>query len=141
ILELLELIGEKSDGQDKTIIFSQFTSMLDLIEPFLKDAGIRYVRYDGSMNAKQREESLERIRSNKTTRVILISFKAGGAGLNLTSCNNVILVDLWWNPALEEQAFGRVHRYGQEKDVMIYKLTIDKTIEERILAVGIMVLL
>lgn len=56
---------------------------------------------DGTMNAKQREASLEKIRESKSTRVILISFKAGGAGLNLTACNNVILVDLWWNPALE----------------------------------------
>ncbi|KAF8470373.1 SNF2 family N-terminal domain-containing protein [Gautieria morchelliformis] len=136
ILELLETIDEHSDGTEKTIIFSQFTSMLDLLEPFLRDEGINYVRckYDGSMNAKQREVSLVKIRENKSTRVIMISFKAGGAGLNLTACNNVILVDLWWNPALEEQAFGRVHRYGQERDVMIYKLTVEQTIEERILA-------
>ena len=111
------------------------------------------------MDAKRREASLEAIRSNNRTRVILISFKAGGAGLNLTACNNVILVDLWWNPALEvrlclpfvyialtsfflsfshnqEQAFGRVHRYGQERDVMIFKLTIERTVEQRILGVS-----
>ncbi|KAF8513714.1 SNF2 family N-terminal domain-containing protein [Hysterangium stoloniferum] len=133
ILELLDTIDEHGDGDEKTIIFSQFTSMLDLLEPFLQQRGIKHVRYDGSMTQKQREASLEKIRTNKSTRVILISFKAGGAGLNLTACNNVILVDLWWNPALEEQAFGRVHRYGQERDVMIYKLTVDKTIEQRIL--------
>ncbi|GJJ11146.1 hypothetical protein Clacol_005377 [Clathrus columnatus] len=132
ILELLEEISHR-DGREKTIIFSQFTSMLDLLEPFLNDVGFRYVRYDGSMSQKHREVSLQKIREDDSIRVILISFKAGGSGLNLTACNNVILVDLWWNPALEEQAFGRVHRYGQERDVMIYKLTIHGTIEERIL--------
>lgn len=132
ILEILEEISHRDD-KEKTIIFSQFTSMLDLLEPFLTEAGFRHVRYDGRMNQKQRELSLAKIRTDESIPVILISFKAGGAGLNLTACNNVILVDLWWNPALEEQAFGRVHRYGQERDVMIYKLTIYDTIEQRIL--------
>ncbi|KAF8639149.1 hypothetical protein AX17_001638 [Amanita inopinata Kibby_2008] len=132
ILEILRDIGDRSEGE-KTIIFSQFTSMLDLIEPFLKDEGIRYVRYDGSMKAADREAALARIKDDGKTRVILISFKAGSTGLNLTVCNNVILVDLWWNPALEDQAFDRAHRFGQTRDVNIFKLKIDNTVEDRIL--------
>ncbi|KAI0058318.1 hypothetical protein BV25DRAFT_1830155 [Artomyces pyxidatus] len=138
IVELLNEINarEDEDGEligEKTIVFSQFTSMLDLIEIFLKDAGMSFVRYDGSMTKDKREASIEKIKTSKSVKIILISFKAGSTGLNLTACNNVILVDMWWNPALEEQAFDRAHRYGQTRDVNIYKLTIEKTVEERIL--------
>ncbi|KAH9988109.1 SNF2 family N-terminal domain-containing protein [Russula compacta] len=138
ILELLEEIKsrENDEGEpagEKTIVFSQFTTMLDLIQPFFKDAGISFVRYDGSMSKDKREVSLDQIKNNKRIQVILISFKAGSTGLNLTACNNVILVDMWWNPALEDQAFDRAHRLGQTRDVNIYKLTIEKTVEERIL--------
>ncbi|TFK29502.1 hypothetical protein FA15DRAFT_610100 [Coprinopsis marcescibilis] len=133
ILKLLEDVDERSNSEEKTIIFSQFTSMMDLIQPFLKERGIKFTRYDGSMQAKDREAALETIKNSKTIRVILLSFKAGNTGLNLTSCNNVILVDLWWNPALEEQAFDRAHRFGQTRDVNIYKLKIDGTVEDRIL--------
>ncbi|KIJ59865.1 hypothetical protein HYDPIDRAFT_117943 [Hydnomerulius pinastri MD-312] len=133
ILDILRKIDERSDGVEKTIIFSQFTSMLDLIEPFLDKEGVKHVRYDGSMPKDKREASLEKIRSSKNTRCILISFKAGSTGLNLTACNNVILVDMWWNPALEDQAYDRAHRFGQTRDVNIYKLTIPDTVETRIL--------
>ncbi|KAJ7286231.1 SNF2 family DNA-dependent ATPase [Mycena rebaudengoi] len=134
ILKLLREIDDRSDGEEKTIIFSQFTSMLDLIEPFLREEGIRYVRYDGSMKPVDREAALTKIKNSQTTKVILISFKAGSTGLNLTACNNVILVDLWWNPALEDQAFDRSHRVGQTREVHIFKLKIDDTVEDRILA-------
>ena len=124
ILKLLDDIDERSNAEEKTIIFSQFTSMLSLIEPFLKSRGIRYVRCkscspllmflfswidhvsdDGTMNKVERDAVLHKIKTSRSTRVILISFKAGSTGLNLTCCNNVILVDLWWNPALEVSSF------------------------------------
>jgi SNF2 family DNA or RNA helicase len=133
LLEILRDIDERSESTEKTIIFSQFTSMLDLIEPFLTAKGIKFARYDGSMTKDKREASLEKIRNSKSTRCILISFKAGSTGLNLTCCNNVVLVDMWWNPALEDQAFDRAHRFGQKRDVNIFKLTIPETVEERIL--------
>ncbi|RXK39749.1 hypothetical protein M231_02942 [Tremella mesenterica] len=133
MLKLLRQVEARGEGKEKTIVFSQFTSFFDLAEPFLKDAGIKYVRYDGSMRDDKRQASLETIRSSSTVRVILISFKAGSTGLNLTCCNNVLLMDLWWNPALEDQAFDRAHRLGQTKDVNIYKLTIEETVEKRIL--------
>ncbi|CAK9784152.1 unnamed protein product [Cutaneotrichosporon oleaginosum] len=134
ILKLLAEIDERGAKKQKTIVFSQFTSFLNLVEPFLQNAGIAYVRYDGSLKAEDREAVLHTIRTSKSTRVILISFKAGSTGLNLTCCNNVILADMWWNPALEDQAFDRAHRLGQTLDVNIYKLTIPETVEDRILA-------
>lgn len=85
------------------------------------------------MKPQERESALERIRSDASVTVILISFKAGSTGLNLTSCSRVILMDLWWNPQIEEQAFDRAHRLGQTRDVTIYKLSIKDTVEERIL--------
>ncbi|KAH7882890.1 SNF2 family N-terminal domain-containing protein [Phlebopus sp. FC_14] len=133
IMAILKEIDARSNGVEKTIIFSQFTSMLDLIGPFLDAEGIKYVRYDGSMPKDKREASLEKIKNSKNTQCILISFKAGSTGLNLTACNNVILVDLWWNPALEDQAYDRAHRFGQTRDVNIYKLMIPDTVETRIL--------
>ncbi|KAJ3774605.1 SNF2 family DNA-dependent ATPase [Lentinula raphanica] len=133
IRKLLRQIEEQSSGEEKTIIFSQFTTMLDLLEPFLEEARVKFVRYDGSMKPSEREQSLNAIKTDDSVKVILISFKAGSTGLNLTACNNVILVDLWWNPALEDQAFDRSHRFGQKRDVNIYKLKIDSTVEDRIL--------
>lgn len=89
------------------------------------------------MNKVQRDEALSKISENAATKVILISFKAGSTGLNLTCCNNVILVDPWWNPALEDQAFDRAHRFGQKRTVNIYKLCVPDTVEQRILEVSI----
>ncbi|TIA90490.1 hypothetical protein E3P81_02471 [Wallemia ichthyophaga] len=118
---------------EKTIIFSQFVTFLDIIESFVKAAGYKYVRYDGSMNPIEREAVLNQIKSDDKTTVILISFKAGSTGLNLNICSRVILSDMWWNPALEDQAFDRAHRLGQKREVHIYKLTVVQTVEDRIL--------
>ena len=108
---------------------------------------------DGSMNKVARDEAIEKITNSKSTKVILISFKAGSTGmlvtpwarpcgmliivvgLNLTCCNNVILVDPWWNPALEDQAFDRAHRFGQKRAVNIHKLCVPESVEQRILEV------
>ncbi|KAL4399790.1 ATP-dependent chromatin remodeler [Malassezia pachydermatis] len=110
---------DKQAKDDKTIIFSQFTTFLDLIEPALEARGYDFVRYDGAMRRPAREAALQRIRMDPGVKVILISFKAGSTGLNLTCCNRVILCDLWWNPQIEEQAFDRAHRYVE------VSLTID----------------
>ncbi|GAA5972086.1 hypothetical protein JCM11641_002489 [Rhodosporidiobolus odoratus] len=117
----------------KTIIFSQFTTMFDILEPFLKKGGFRFTRFDGKLNAKKKEEALDQIRNDRKTTIILVSIKCGAVGLNLTCCSRVILLDLWWNPAIEQQAFDRAHRFGQQDDVKIYKLTIENTVEDRIL--------
>ncbi|BGP09358.1 hypothetical protein JCM10049v2_005224 [Rhodotorula toruloides] len=132
-LGVVDALKKSKLGMKKTIIFSQFTSMFEILEPFLRKGGYRYVRFDGQLNAKEKEAALDAIRNNPKVTVILVSIKCGAVGLNLTCCSRVILLDLWWNPAIEEQAFDRAHRFGQKDDVKIYKLTIDDTVEERIL--------
>ncbi|KAH7157679.1 SNF2 family N-terminal domain-containing protein [Dactylonectria estremocensis] len=119
--------------EHKFIVFSQFTSMLDLVEPFLRKDGFRFVRYDGSMKNDEREESLRSLRSDKRTRILLCSLKCGSLGLNLTAATRVVILEPFWNPFVEEQAIDRVHRLTQTVDVIIYKLTVTKTVEERIL--------
>ncbi|KAL4754526.1 hypothetical protein BDW72DRAFT_213929 [Aspergillus terricola var. indicus] len=117
----------------KFIVFSVFTSMLDKVEPFLKRAGIGYARYDGSMRNDLREASLEKLRNNRGTRVLLCSLRAGALGLNLTAASRVVILEPFWNPFVEEQAIDRVHRLNQTVDVKIYKMIIKDTVEERIL--------
>nr|GAT50030.1 DNA repair protein RAD5 [Mycena chlorophos] len=118
---------------EKTVIFSQWTSFFDLLEPFLMGMGVKYTRYDGSMTMDERAAALHEISTDPRMTVILVSLKAGGQGLNLTACNHVILADMWWNPAVEEQAFDRTHRVGQTRDVHVYKLRVEETVEDRIL--------
>ncbi|GAA6021740.1 hypothetical protein JCM11491_001399 [Sporobolomyces phaffii] len=141
-MNLLQQFRDESKGVDergnkkpakKVIIFSQFTSMLGLLEKFLKAGGYGYVRFDGKCDRKKKDEAIEKITNDPKVTVILISITAGAVGLNLTMCSRVILLDLWWNPAIEAQAFDRAHRYGQKDDVHIYKLVINDTIEDRIL--------
>ncbi|GAA5927000.1 DEAD/DEAH box helicase [Sporobolomyces koalae] len=141
-MQLLDQFRRESKGLDKdgkkispkkVIIFSQFTSMLVILEKFLKAAGYKFVRFDGQCSIKEKDAAVEKITNDLDTTIILISIKAGAVGLNLTMCSRVILLDLWFNPAIEEQAFDRAHRYGQKDDVQIYKLVIDNTVEDRIL--------
>ena len=117
----------------KTIVFSQFTSMLDLIEPHLKSSNLRYVRYDGSMRPDAREASLHSLRHDPKCRILLCSLKCGSLGLNLTAASRVVIVEPFWNPFVEEQAIDRVHRLNQTVDVKVYRLTVRRTVEERII--------
>lgn len=132
IRKLLSILREESPVH-KTIVFSQFTTMLDIIEPHLKKACLKYVRYDGSMKNDAREASLDSLRNNKATRVLLCSLKCGSLGLNLTAASRVIIVEPFWNPFVEEQAIDRVHRLNQTVDVKVFRLTVGDTVEERIL--------
>ncbi|WAR53304.1 hypothetical protein PtB15_2B735 [Puccinia triticina] len=134
LLELLdEIQAEDPKTPKKTIVFSQFTSFLNLIEPFIKKAGYGYTRYDGAKSADEKTRALDKIKSDPKCTVLLISLKCGSVGLNLTCCSRVILMDPWWNPSIETQAFDRSHRFGQRDDVKCYKITIADTIEDRIL--------
>ncbi|TQV97701.1 hypothetical protein V2A60_006566 [Cordyceps javanica] len=117
----------------KFIVFSQFTSMLDLVEPFIRKDGFKFTRYDGSMRNDEREESLRRLREDKNCRVLLCSLKCGSLGLNLTAATRVVIIEPFWNPFVEEQAIDRVHRLNQTVDVVVYKLTVANTVEERII--------
>ena len=133
--KIRHLIGilKRETPSHKTIVFSQFTSMLDLIEPHLRSSALKYTRYDGSMRNDLREASLNRLRNDRSCRVLLCSLKCGSLGLNLTAASRVIILEPFWNPFVEEQAIDRVHRLNQTKDVVVYKLTVQKTVEERIL--------
>ncbi len=124
------LTSAVADGH-KALVFSQWTSLLDLIEPALKEAEIPFVRLDGS--TPNRGEVTEKFQAADGPPVMLISLKAGGTGLNLTAADHVFLVDPWWNPAVEQQAADRAHRIGQERPVFIYRMIAQGTVEERIL--------
>ena len=132
IRHLLTILHCES-STNKFIVFSQFTSMLDLIEPFLKRDNLTFTRYDGSMRNDLREASLDRLRNHSRTRILLCSLKCGSLGLNLTAASRVVLLEPFWNPFVEEQAIDRVHRLNQTRDVIVYKLTVANTVEARIL--------
>jgi SNF2 family DNA or RNA helicase len=133
MLDILKRTREDSQGRDKTIIFSQFTQMLDLMERPLMESGFKFGRYDGSMNLQERSRMIEKYRDDPSMEVLLVSTRCGCLGLNLTMANRVILMDVWWNPAMENQAIDRVHRIGQTKDVEVHRLFINDTVEDRIL--------
>lgn len=132
IQRLLEILHRESSTY-KFIVFSQFTSMLDLIEPFLRRDGLTFTRYDGTMRNDLREANLDRLRNHRKTRILLCSLKCGSLGLNLTAASRVVILEPFWNPFVEEQAIDRVHRLNQTIDVVVYKLTIENSVEERIL--------
>jgi len=99
----------------------------------LNDRGYKYLRYDGSMDIKQRADTVGKFFDDPEVKVLLVSTKCGSLGLNLTCANRVILMDVWWNPALENQAIDRVHRIGQSKSVDVHRIFISDTVEDRIL--------
>ena len=129
---LLETLETAASEGHKALVFSQWTSMLDLLEPHMAAHGLDYVRLDGS--TRDRAAVVERFQTDDDVSVFLISLKAGGTGLNLTAADHVFLFDPWWNPAVEEQAFDRAHRIGQDKPVFVHRLVAANTVEERILA-------
>ncbi|MDP1824248.1 MAG: DEAD/DEAH box helicase [Archangium sp.] len=124
------LVNAAADGH-RCLVFSQWTSMLDLIEPALKAAELTFSRLDGSTS--NRGEIVEQFQAAGGPTVLLMSLKAGGTGLTLTAADHVFLVDPWWNPQVEAQAADRVHRIGQDKPVFVYRLVSQGTVEERIL--------
>ncbi|KAF3904018.1 hypothetical protein AA313_de0206151 [Arthrobotrys entomopaga] len=132
IRNLMKILKKEVAEENKTIVFSAFTSMLDMIEPFLKHRGIKFVRYDGKMKNDDRERSLDTLRTSPTCQVLLCSLKCGALGLNLTAANRVVILEPFWNPFVEEQAIDRVHRIGQTSDVVVYRMSIGNTIESRI---------
>ncbi|KAL2129190.1 hypothetical protein VTI74DRAFT_8091 [Chaetomium olivicolor] len=119
----------------KSVVFSQFTSFLSLIEPALARANMHFVRLDGSMAQKARAAVLSEFRDSKKFTVLLISLKAGGVGLNLTSAKRVYMMDPWWSYAVEAQAIDRVHRMGQEDEVKVFRFVVKDSVEQRMLKV------
>ena len=128
---LRELLEQIHSSNHRVLIFSQFRGMLDLIEQELQSLEMESFKITGSTPAKDRQEMTTAFNDGQKD-AFLISLKAGGVGLNLTGADTVILVDLWWNPAVEAQAIGRAHRMGQERNVEVYRLITRGTIEEKI---------
>lgn len=127
---LCPLLHEMIEEGHKALVFSQFTSMLSIVKKHLDDQDIRYTYLDGQ--TRNRQEVVEEFQNDPECSVFLISLKAGGLGLNLTSADYVFLLDPWWNPAVEAQAIDRAHRVGQTKQVFAYRLICRNTIEEKI---------
>ncbi|XP_059450691.1 ATP-dependent helicase rhp16-like isoform X1 [Corylus avellana] len=121
------------DGSAKGIVFSQFTSFLDLINYSLHKSGVNCVQLDGTMSMSARDAAIKRFNEDPDCKIFLMSLKAGGVALNLTVASHVFLMDPWWNPAVERQAQDRIHRIGQHKPTRIVRFVIENTIEERIL--------
>jgi superfamily II DNA or RNA helicase len=132
-VELLveELATAVAEGH-KALVFSQWTSLLDRVEPRLRAAGLAWTRLDGS--TRDRAGVVAAFQDEAGPPVLLISLQAGGTGLNLTAADHVFLLDPWWNPAVEDQAADRAHRIGQEKPVLVHRLVASDTVEERVLA-------
>jgi len=130
---LLKLVADLRANRHRALVFSQFTSHLDLVEAALRAEGVSLHRLDGSTPAKARAQRVEAFQAGEGD-LFLISLKAGGVGLNLTGADYVIHLDPWWNPAVEDQATDRAHRIGQTRPVTVYRLVVKDSIEEKILA-------
>lgn len=128
----MELVQAIVDGGHSVLVFSQFTSFLQIVARALKESHQPYLYLDGSISIKQREQLVSDFQKGKSP-IFLISLKAGGVGLNLTAANYVIHLDPWWNPAIEQQATDRAYRIGQKQAVTVYHLICHHTIEEKIL--------
>lgn len=126
-----EIISEIVASDEKVLVFSQYTTVLKGLAAHLDESGTKYYYLDGETKPKRRMEDVERFNKNKTP-VYLISLKAGGVGLNLTSASKVIIYDPWWNPAVEAQAIDRTHRLGQSKKVQVFRFLSINSIEEKI---------
>lgn len=133
--KLVEMLNSfKAEGKaPKSIVFSQFVNFLEILRWRLERAGFRCVKIYGSMSITQRKAAIDAFNSNPEITVFLISLKAGGVALNLTEAENVFIMDLWWNPAVEEQAMDRIHRIGQYRPIRIYRMVIENSIESRVL--------
>ncbi|KAH7138828.1 SNF2 family N-terminal domain-containing protein, partial [Dendryphion nanum] len=119
----------------KSVVFSQFTSFLDLISPALERDHIPFLRFDGTLSQPKRAAILAEFAASPKPYVLLLSLRAGGVGLNLTCAQHVFMMDPWWSFAVEAQAIDRVHRMGQEKDVRVIRFVVEESIEEKMLRV------
>jgi SNF2 family DNA or RNA helicase len=129
-----ELITEIQPTGEKTIVFSQWTLLLDLLEvPLKHELKVGYRRYDGGMSGSQRDAAVSDFMEKPDVKVILVSLKAGNAGLNLTAASQIIIMDPFWNPYTEYQAIDRAHRIGQQRPVKVHRVLVQETVEDRIM--------
>jgi SNF2 family DNA or RNA helicase len=129
---LMETVESILEEGHQAIIFSQFTTYLDIIQTFFREKHWKYSRIDGSQSINKRQEQVELFQSGKNP-IFLISLKAGGVGLNLTAASYVFIMDPWWNPAVESQAIDRAHRIGQKNTLTVYRPIIKGSVEEKVL--------
>jgi SWI/SNF-related matrix-associated actin-dependent regulator of chromatin subfamily A3 len=125
----------KNDKTTKTVIFSQWTSFLDILESNLEELGIHFTRIDGSMPPFARDAAMNELESSPECSVLLASLGVCSVGLNLVAANQVIMSDSWWAPAIEDQAVDRVYRLGQKREVKVWRVVIEGSIEERVLQI------
>ncbi|KAK9463514.1 SNF2 family N-terminal domain-containing protein [Lipomyces oligophaga] len=119
----------------KTVVFSQWTSFLNIIEPLLKDESISYTRIDGTMSADKRDEAILQFKSSHDCTVLLASLSASSTGLNLTVASQIVMCDLWWNTAQERQAIDRCYRLGQTRPVHVFRLVMEDSIEDKVIEI------
>ena len=127
------LKASRKDPLSKVVIFSQWTSFLNVIQHQLEEAGMKYTRIDGTMTAAVRDKAMTALETDPDTRILLASLAVCSVGLNLVSADTVILADSWWAPAIEDQAVDRVHRLGQKRHCTVWRLVMEDSIEERVI--------
>jgi SWI/SNF-related matrix-associated actin-dependent regulator of chromatin subfamily A3 len=123
------------DPKSKVVIFSQWTSFLNIIQRQLDESGFKYTRIDGSMPARARDAAMIALESDPDTTILLASLAVCSVGLNLVAADTVILADSWWAPAIEDQAVDRVHRLGQTRPTTVWRLVMEGTIEDHVLEI------
>jgi uncharacterized Zn finger protein/superfamily II DNA or RNA helicase len=132
-IKLIDILREILISREKALIFTQYTEMGDILLKMIQsELGSEALFYQGSLDRKRKDEMVEEFQNGYTKKIMIISLKAGGTGLNLTAANHVIHYDLWWNPAVENQATDRAFRIGQKKNVMVHRLISMGTFEEKI---------
>lgn len=127
------LAASRKDPKSKVVIFSQWTSFLDIIQAQLVESNMKFARIDGSMSATVRDKGMTALASDPDCRILLASLAVCSVGLNLVAADTVILADSWWAPAIEDQAVDRVHRLGQTRPCTVWRLVMEDSIEERVL--------
>lgn len=129
------LQASRKDPKSKVVIFSQWTSFLNIIQVQLQEAGMKFARIDGTMSPAVRDKGMHALESDPSTKILLASLSVCSVGLNLVAADTVILADSWWAPAIEDQAVDRVHRLGQTRPTTVWRLVMEDSIEERVLEI------
>lgn len=133
LVSILKASSKKSGT--KTVVFSQWTSFLDIVQKQLVGHGFNFTRLDGTMNVARRDEAIASLTNDPECTIMLASLAVCSVGLNLVAANQVILADSWWAPAIEDQAVDRVHRLGQTRPTTVFRLVMEDSIEERVLEI------
>lgn len=133
---LVKILTAKGQAEGtKTVVFSQWTSFLDIVEPHLTNNNVRFTRIDGKLNSNKRDQAIADFTNDPTCSVLLASLSVCSVGLNLVAANQVVLCDSWWAPAIEDQAVDRVYRLGQTRETTVWRLVMEGSIEDDVLEI------